>query len=669
MMEQDVFTLLIAQAWQVAVLGVLACIAVRLFAADRPHLSHAIWALVLIKCMVPPVMSSPVSPFSWIEGRSSQFQSIAQSPMASIEPTRVLIQPRVSVPARRAAPQQTQDHSLVSNAPQSLVLTQSNKPNDLKNASASPNIRKNLNIDTATRMPTWAERATRILPVATVWVWLTGAVIGLIVMIFRFALFLFWLSRSPAVKAAQVEACVEKLRRQLGIRFPVRVKVSARPVGPAVIGVVRPTILLPAAMIESKTDAEIEPLIAHELIHIRRGDLWWAMLQTVVTRLFWFHPLVWLASKMLTCESERCCDEETIAGLGCRPADYARGLLEVLERKHQLRVAPALPGVRPVEITSARLERVMRLRNGIQKRTPLWVWLVMLVCGAIVLPGAAWAVAQEESAKETHSKVGKSETLSAPHAIEAPTREEPKQDDEFREHRFEVGDLLQKIRAIKAVDRSAESILIDELPAQIEFHNHTASGKPVVRPAPPRGARVEGNYLIVNETPEQIKGIQESLNRNRQSEFSRITVETKFFETNQEQIKEFGIEWEQVKSDTLNNAIPSIVYNQSGKQPQFDFPSLDLPSGEGIRAVSYIDRQTPVLFSVATELELQRIIKIANGDRGQGSPMLYSPSVAVFNGQDAEITCVENRPFVTGLTDAEVTGGDHNIQTASYFSF
>ena len=401
MIGQDVFALLVAQTWQVAVVAVLAWIAVRILATDRPHLAHAIWALVLIKCMVPPVMSSPVSPFSWIEARSSQTQtrpqSMAHSPLVAVESSHVLIQPRLSVPAVTAVRKQTQVRSLKSNAVNPQLLPQPKKASDLAKSLTLPEYEAVAATESKTEMPTFAKRAIKPWPVAIVWCWLVGAAIGLAVMTIRFALFLFWLNKSSAIEVDQVKASVEKLRRRLGIRFPVRVKVLTHPVGPAVIGVIRPTILLPVAMIKNKMDTEIEPLIAHELIHIRRGDLWWAMLQTVATSLFWFHPLVWIASRMLTRESERCCDEETIAGLGCRPADYARGLLEVLERKHQLRVAPALPGVRPVEITSARLERVMRLGNGIQKRTPLWVWLVMLFCGAVVLPGAAWAVAQEQS--------------------------------------------------------------------------------------------------------------------------------------------------------------------------------------------------------------------------------------------------------------------------------
>ena len=672
MLGHDVFGLLIAQTWQVAVVAVLAWIAVRILATDRPHLAHAIWALVLIKCMVPPVMSSPISPFSWIEARSSQTRSsqtqlsqtqlsqtqssqtqlAAKFPMTAVEANHMQAPQRVAVPAVATVPKQSENQAIKTNAFKPLLSSQLKDPNDLANSPALPEYDLISRTDAVSGLPTSALVTQRSWSVIVVWCWLVGAAIGLAVISIRFAVFLVWLNKGPAVEASKVEACVETLRQRLGIRNSVRVKVSARPVGPAVIGVIRPMILLPISMVENKTDAEIEPLIAHELIHVRRGDLWWAMLQTVATSLFWFHPLVWIASRMLTRESERCCDEETIAGLGCQPADYARGLLQVLERKHQLRVAPALPGVRPVEITSARLERVMRLGNGIQKRTPLWAWLVMLFGGAVVLPGAAWAVAQEQATSETQNE----SVFSGKEALAAA---EPQQDDVYLEHRFEVGDLLDKIRATKKVNRSAESILISELPrfkisaGPRKFVDsdmvYFSSEEVAYSVEPIRGVRVDGDHLIVNETSEHIKQIQKGLDNQRELGFDQMMVETRFLRINQEHIQTLGIDWEPVKSDPSASVISSTDFDPTGKQPKFNIPPLELPQRDGIHAVSHIDRGTPVLFSVASEIDLQRIIKMSPRDKRMS--LTHCARVTVFNGQDAEVASVVQRPFVTAVKE------------------
>ena len=275
---------------------------------------------------------------------------------------------------------------------------------------------------------------------------------------------------------------------------------------------------------------------------------------------------------MLTRESERCCDEETIAGLGCRPAEYARGLLEVLERKHQLRIAPALPGVRPVEITSARLERVMRLGNGIQKRTPLWVWLVMLFCGAVVLPGAAWAAVQERRASGTQIKNGEPETSSASSATS-----KPKQEKQYQEHHFEIGDLLEKIRDSNILKHSAESILINTLSIFDPILSSDGQLAITHRFTRPRGARIIDNQLIANETPKRIKLIQEAIDNYRENGFCQVVAETRFLRLNQDQIGKLGVNWEQVKSNSSASVIASTDFDPTGKQPKLAFPSLELP--------------------------------------------------------------------------------------------
>ena len=52
--------LMFTQLWQVTLVGVVVLLITRLFAKNRPHLAHVLWVLVLLKCVTPPVFSSPV---------------------------------------------------------------------------------------------------------------------------------------------------------------------------------------------------------------------------------------------------------------------------------------------------------------------------------------------------------------------------------------------------------------------------------------------------------------------------------------------------------------------------------------------------------------------------------------------------------------------------------
>ena len=106
------------------------------------------------------------------------------------------------------------------------------------------------------------------------------------------------------------------------------VRVSTEAAGPAVFGLVRPVLLLPAGIDARLTREELSAVIAHETAHARRYDNLTTALHRVVTAVFWFHPFVWWIGHRLIEERERASDEAAIAA-GCSPAVYARGLLKV----------------------------------------------------------------------------------------------------------------------------------------------------------------------------------------------------------------------------------------------------------------------------------------------------------------------------------------------------
>lgn len=77
---------------------------------------------------------------------------------------------------------------------------------------------------------------------------------------------------------------------------------------PAVLGVVRPRIVLPADF-EHRYDARQQVLLrAHERIHVSRGDLRVNALVAAVRCAFWFNPLVHLAASAFRLDQELACD-------------------------------------------------------------------------------------------------------------------------------------------------------------------------------------------------------------------------------------------------------------------------------------------------------------------------------------------------------------------------
>jgi beta-lactamase regulating signal transducer with metallopeptidase domain len=83
---------------------------------------------------------------------------------------------------------------------------------------------------------------------------------------------------------------------------------------PAVDGLLRPRISLPAGIDRVLTASELEAVLLHELTHARRRDNLIRLMHEIGVCLFWFHPFVWFAGGRLSLYRELSCDESVIRG-------------------------------------------------------------------------------------------------------------------------------------------------------------------------------------------------------------------------------------------------------------------------------------------------------------------------------------------------------------------
>ncbi len=414
MSSDAVVTLLVTQTWQVALSAILVWCIVRLAAGKQPHLAHALWALVLVKCLTPPIWSSPLGLFGWLEAgsRIGVNSTLIES---DSDPT--------------AQPLKSSDHPTI-RVSVDRSFSSVNQPDNRTNF-----VQNNETKDATSTGIEWQWQAIVLIG------WLAMCIGCTLVTILRLALFCARVYRHKQIPAPHIDVLLKELSVKFGVRCGVCLRIIDAAIGPAVFGLLRPTIVLPEVLVRGRGLRDIEPLLAHELVHIRRGDLWWALVQVLATCWLWFHPFVWLASKMLSRESEKACDEETIARLGCSPVSYARSLLDVLERKHQLRVAPALPGVRPVDITKKRMETIMQLGQGCRSKTPGWVWLVACIGALALLPAARFTEAQDD-AQQLEGKVFPSPAAAAVAYPPPPRPIQPGEQLPYELEKYPVADIV-----------------------------------------------------------------------------------------------------------------------------------------------------------------------------------------------------------------------------------
>jgi uncharacterized protein (TIGR03435 family) len=164
-------------------------------------------------------------------------------------------------------------------------------------------------------------------------VWMTGAVI------FWLRLMGGWMIaerlRHRHVRPApgQWQHAFDRLRAQLRVSRPVRLLVSGLVHAPAVVGLLRPVVLVPVGALAGLPAEHMEALLLHELAHIRRYDYLVNALQNMVEVLLFYHPAVWWVSGHMRSERELCCDDVAVAVTGDAQS-YARALAEVGAAQH-----------------------------------------------------------------------------------------------------------------------------------------------------------------------------------------------------------------------------------------------------------------------------------------------------------------------------------------------
>ena len=144
-------------------------------------------------------------------------------------------------------------------------------------------------------------------------VWLLGAAGVLGRSLVAHVRFLRYLRRwaAPADDPALLSRFRE-LSRRAGIERPPAL-LRCRGLGvPMLAGLFRPVILLPW---EGPEDNGLDYALLHELIHLRRRDIWLKALCLWVRCLYWFNPLTHLMARLLERDMELACDEGVLACL------------------------------------------------------------------------------------------------------------------------------------------------------------------------------------------------------------------------------------------------------------------------------------------------------------------------------------------------------------------
>jgi beta-lactamase regulating signal transducer with metallopeptidase domain len=340
-----------------------------------PRWQHGFWFLILLRLVLPPDMAAPWS---------------ASHLVRSITPN-MISQPFLSFPN---APPIFLDNQNPYAAPLSnaVILSAQNSPGMVQGIDSRP----------ATVQSSTAREWFYFI-IFSGWI---AVVSFLLVQFFRNRR-RFWkiAGKGRTIKDSVVLDVVQTWRRRLHIRRKVKVKAVALGIPSFTMGLFRPVVVLPEHLISKVGNAALEPVLAHELVHVKRWDDLTICLQELVRIIYFFHPLVWFVMPRLTWTREAVCDATVLSQGTLSPRTYGKQMLTFL-RNQALSKKP-LRGL--AEFTAAAREMAFRLKQ-IQKKESnmkshtLKIYLAILFLGLFFLPMAPIVSSNQINTAETISE-------------------------------------------------------------------------------------------------------------------------------------------------------------------------------------------------------------------------------------------------------------------------
>jgi bla regulator protein BlaR1 len=155
---------------------------------------------------------------------------------------------------------------------------------------------------------------------------------------------------------------------------------------PALLGVLRPKVILPVDFESRYTRLERLLVLSHERTHLRRGDAIWNALFALMRCLLWFNPLVHLASTRFREDQELSCDAAVVEDHPGSHRTYATAML-----KTQLADA-ALPVGCHWHSMQHLKERLQMLKKSGPSRRRRTCGRVLVALASLVVGFAAWAI-------------------------------------------------------------------------------------------------------------------------------------------------------------------------------------------------------------------------------------------------------------------------------------
>jgi beta-lactamase regulating signal transducer with metallopeptidase domain len=331
--------------------SVLVCLILAVQAVLRRKLGarwhYCLWLLLLVRLIMPGAPQSSFSVFN--------LMPFGQGQQAAIAPEVIVPEPTAAPAARMPTP-----------VPKPTTVAPAQPPGQ----------------------PIPAQRAPfRVQPVPLIWA--LGALLVAVYAVGQNIALSSRIARQRQVTDEGVLGLLENCKETMGVRAYLSVVETPRVKSPALLGFIRPRLLLPEGMVETLDRDELRYVFLHELAHLKRRDIAVNWLMAALQLMHWFNPLIWYAFYRMRADREIACDALVLSRT--QPGEsqhYGRTIVNLLEH---FSVAQRLPAVAGILEDRSQLKRritmITRFRKDTYWRSALAIVLLLTV-GCMALTDA-----------------------------------------------------------------------------------------------------------------------------------------------------------------------------------------------------------------------------------------------------------------------------------------
>jgi len=256
----------VPMAWQASVLALVVWALTALLRKRSPHLRYWLWMLVLVRLLLPPTLSLPTGVGNIVQ------------------------------PPRPVRPDYMRQYI----------------PREFSTIAVSPAYG-------GTSTPTPPAETPRVEVPFYAWLflaWAVGAFAMVALLLAQYRRVTGKLRAAEAVTDPALLSLLDECRGLMRVGRQVPLLLADDLSSPVLFGTLRPRIALPRSAVTGLSPEQIEPVLLHELAHLKRGDPWLNWVQFLAQVTYWYNTVVFLAGWCMRRERELIADDRVLHCLG-----------------------------------------------------------------------------------------------------------------------------------------------------------------------------------------------------------------------------------------------------------------------------------------------------------------------------------------------------------------